>query len=125
MVPGRPGGVSERLRTLLGHVEAYLRIPGASWARLGFVLAPYWKRLGAPWARFGASWARLGLILARLGPSWAHLGRVLVLSWGRLGASWARLERILARLGHVLGASWAPYELQHKPVLVREREARS
>jgi len=64
---------------------------GASWPRLGRVLAASWPRLGRVLA---ASWPRLGRVLAA---SWPLLGRVLAASWPLLGRA--------ARLG--LGrASW-------------------
>ncbi len=48
---------------------------GASWPRLGRVLAASWSRLGRVLA---ASWSRLGRFLVA---SWSLLGRFLVASW--------------------------------------------
>ena len=66
-VLGVSGGVSKRLRNVVCHVRANFILSGASWGRLGGILAPSCGHLGA-------SWARLVRILARLGASWAHFG---------------------------------------------------
>ena len=69
---------------------------------------PSWRQVGSK--------SRVG---GYLGPLRGHLGRtfrpkvVLRASWTTLAPSWDRL-----------GASWAPKTSQHKPVFVREREAR-
>ena len=65
---GRHLGTSwESLRPMLGQMGRNFILSGASWVRLGRVLAPSCGHLGS-------SWARLGRILACLGASWAHLG---------------------------------------------------
>ena len=78
-----------------------------------------WGALEASWGALGASWRVLAASWGVFGPSWRPLGA----SWGVLGASW----RVLAASWRVwtrLGRQKASKSLQHKPVQVREREAR-
>ena len=81
--PGTSGkhlGTSwESLRPMLGQMGRNFILSGASWVRLGRVLAPSCGHLGSSWARLVRILAHLGRILVRLGSvfdaSCSHFGR--------------------------------------------------
>ena len=63
---------------MLGHLEAILGQPCATWGHLGAILGP-------SWAILGPSRGHLRAILGRLEAYRGHLGAILGPSWGHLG----------------------------------------
>ena len=59
---------------------ASLRRRESSWGRLGGVLEPAWKRLGASWRLLGSVLSFCGRFLWRLGSSWRRLAVLFILS---------------------------------------------
>ena len=83
-------------------MEPSWAVLGASWGRLGMIVAPSWGDLGA-------SWWRLGAILGRLGSLLALLGGVLALFGGHDPTTTTRGLRVLKSQETCLGFTFETF----------------